>query len=522
MVITMGRAGVTPSRIVTSLRNDGVSSTLQDIYNIRAADRRTLLAGRTPLVALLDNLAATPEYYTKHDEHKLTHLMIISPTAKEICQKFSAGRVWLIDATYKTNKFNLPLLHIVGITATNTTYTFAYCFIRSERAEDYMWAMSHLRDVFQNYGIGNNCTFVTDRELALMNALDVIFPNANCLLCRWHINKNILTQQKRAIATQEAVENFSKQWNSLVAKDKVADYETQLASMRLEFSNRPNLMRYVEDIWLIWKDRFVTAFLRNKCHYGHCTTSRVESAHAALKKWISVSTGDLLTVDTAIKLACDGQLAAIVQENARQRTITTLHYGVMFSEVMGKISKPGLKLAHQAYGKRFSDGEDNHVTCRGLLTSTMGHPCQHAMRRRQEPLTINDFDQHWWLIQPPRTIAAPNLPRFDEALAGITHQYAIANNHRKRVLLDHVLQVPDGTMHDPVMIQTRGRPTGSTRRDPSQFERVGSPLEAPLRRRCRNCNREGHNARTCIEGRAPPAPPAPPRNIHPAPPPHDM
>lgn len=108
--------------------------------------------------------------------------------------------------------------------------------------------MSQLRDVFQHYETGKHCAFVTNLELALINALDVIFPRANCLLCRWHINKYILTQQKHAFATQEAIENFSKQWNSLVGKDKGTDYETQLSSMRIELSNRPNLMRNVEDI----------------------------------------------------------------------------------------------------------------------------------------------------------------------------------------------------------------------------------------------------------------------------------
>lgn len=58
--------------------------------------------------------------------------MIISPTAKEICQNFSTGRVWLIAATYKTNKFSFPLVRIIGITATNTACTFACGFTRSE------------------------------------------------------------------------------------------------------------------------------------------------------------------------------------------------------------------------------------------------------------------------------------------------------------------------------------------------------------------------------------------------------
>lgn len=99
----------------------------------------------------------------------------------------------------------------------------------------------------------------------------------------------------------------------------------------------------------------------------------------------------------------------------------------------------------------------------------------------------------------------PDLPRFDEALSGIIHQYAIEYSYRKNELLDHVLQFPDNTVHDPVKIQTRGMPAGrstrTTRRDSSQFERVENQLEAPLQRRGRNCKREGHNARACIEGR---------------------
>ncbi|CAJ2651962.1 unnamed protein product [Trifolium pratense] len=86
-VLTLGRAGVTPGCIITSLRqNDGIISTAHDVYNIRIAERNRMLAGRTPLTALLDSLANETLYYTQHDaEQKLTHLLIISLFAEEIC-----------------------------------------------------------------------------------------------------------------------------------------------------------------------------------------------------------------------------------------------------------------------------------------------------------------------------------------------------------------------------------------------------------------------------------------------------
>lgn len=292
-VLMLSRAGVTPARIVTSLRqNNNITATAQDVYNLRHAERNRTLAGRSPLVALLDGLARE-DYFSKFDAlQQLTHLLIISPSAKEICSKYSAGRVWLIDATYKTNKYGLPLLHIVGITATNSTFTFAYCFMRSETSADYLWAMRHIEEIFRGYGLQRaDLTFVTDRELALMSALSEVFPDASCLLCRWHISKNILARQRTAFQTSEAWQEFNQAWNQLVSTTVITDYKTRLSMMHATFPAA--IMGYLATTWLVYKERFVAAFLRNKHHYGHVTTSRVESAHAALKKWISVSTGTM-------------------------------------------------------------------------------------------------------------------------------------------------------------------------------------------------------------------------------------
>jgi len=39
---------------------------------------------------------------------------------------------------------------------------------------------------------------ISDRDLALMNAIEVVFPEATNLLCRFHINKNV--KAKRSIS----------------------------------------------------------------------------------------------------------------------------------------------------------------------------------------------------------------------------------------------------------------------------------------------------------------------------------
>ncbi|CCI48793.1 unnamed protein product [Albugo candida] len=69
----------------------------------------------------------------------------------------------------------------------------------------------------------------------------------------------------------------------------------------------------------------------------------------------------------------------------------------------------------------------------------------------------------------------------------------------KRVILEHLVTVPDENVLNLLNPRIRGRPSGSTQRNLSQFDVV----EASLRpqRRCGNCGRTGHNRRSCNQSR---------------------
>ena len=111
------------------------------VYNVNQVKKDRILAGRLSLVALLSGLEVSPDapYFAKFGaQRELTHLLITSSSAKAICCRFSAKKIWLIDSTYKTNRFVLPLIHVVSVTATHQTFTFAYCFMAGERAENYL------------------------------------------------------------------------------------------------------------------------------------------------------------------------------------------------------------------------------------------------------------------------------------------------------------------------------------------------------------------------------------------------
>ena len=49
--------------------------------------------------------------------------------------------VFLMDNTYKTNIYRLPLLEIVGVTPTEMTFCAAFVYMEVEREANFVWAL---------------------------------------------------------------------------------------------------------------------------------------------------------------------------------------------------------------------------------------------------------------------------------------------------------------------------------------------------------------------------------------------
>ena len=58
--------------------------------------------------------------------------------------------VFLIDTTYKTNKYRMPLLEIVGVTSTGLTFFAGFVFISSEQESNFTWALERVRGLFHD------------------------------------------------------------------------------------------------------------------------------------------------------------------------------------------------------------------------------------------------------------------------------------------------------------------------------------------------------------------------------------
>ena len=70
-------------------------------------------------------------------------------------------------------------------------------FLSGEKETDYDWATDYIRDIMAEHSIEEPSSIVTDRELALIKCLNTRFPGSGHILCRWHVNMNVLAKTKK-------------------------------------------------------------------------------------------------------------------------------------------------------------------------------------------------------------------------------------------------------------------------------------------------------------------------------------
>ena len=164
------------------------------------------------------------KYYFAHEEDDHDHVKYLFFAHPESLKYFQKNPdIFLLDCTYKTNKFKMPFLHAVDVTNTGHNFELAYYFLPGETEGDYNFAIRQIHLLYSRYNITLK-VIITDKEQALKNALRRYFPLVPQLLCLWHIAKNALTHvqdnwiiradqmDEEKTKAQEHRDNFMKRW----------------------------------------------------------------------------------------------------------------------------------------------------------------------------------------------------------------------------------------------------------------------------------------------------------------------
>lgn len=317
----MLKLGLSTRHILIKLRTDDKKSCLlqRDLNNARAKANREFLAGRTPLQALLMELPTEGwifKYELDDDDH-VSILFALHQTGVEMLRHHS----WVLsmDCTYKTNQYGLPLLDIVGFTATGHSIYLVFAFIRDEKQSTYEVVLQCLAETYDQLGLQYPRTILTDKEEALISAINQVFPDANTIICIWHVNMNLMKKAlpilKQQIAdarrdglttldgvtlpptsrsTKKQLDEALKQvldegwakmmhrWNHLIYANTAKDFDTAWQHFKDHYKEPifTPLLDYIESEWLDGcPEHFLRYHTRHYLHLGEAATSRTEGSH---------------------------------------------------------------------------------------------------------------------------------------------------------------------------------------------------------------------------------------------------
>jgi hypothetical protein len=463
----LSNAGLPPKEIQTLVREGGSLATRQDIYNRIAEARRESREGESPIHALSNQLEKEGFWSRIQfgaDRH-VTAVLFAHPESLVYLRAYP--EVLLLDCTYKTNKYGMPLLDMIGVDATGRSFCIAFAFLSGESEEDYLWALERLKSLYEQCGGVFPSVILTDRCLAVINAASTLFPSATSI-CIWHANKAVLARCRPAFATNEEWAEFYSYWFIILNSSTEETYEENLRVFESKYTSTNWLeVGYIKETWLPYKEKLVSAWVDRRAHFGNTVTSRAEGIHGLLKSYLKISVLDLFEASKAIRLALNNQLSELKSNQAKQQIRTPIELDkALYRAVQGWVSHEALREVEKQRKKQWKTDPPPSPTCTGTFTRVYGLPCVHILTRRTAPLQLEEFHTHWYLIRDRSPVY-------------------LLEPHRIESKVQRSCTIPES----------------STQREPSLFEVVEVQVEAQTRRPpvCSDCHNTGHrrNARVC-------------------------
>ncbi|XP_071713568.1 protein FAR1-RELATED SEQUENCE 5-like [Rutidosis leptorrhynchoides] len=224
LVAELFRMNMAPRDILSVIKQHYPNnvSLLSTIYNAIKKIRMMETGGKSPMQVLMSILHSSgyTYYYTTGTSNELENLFFIHPISFNIWRAYP--HVLIIDATYKTNRYKMTFVEIVGVTSTSKTFCIAFAFIHDETTVRYEWVLNCLKLTLGECMLP--LVIVTDREMALINACRGVFPDAARLLCRWHIRHNIIDKWKRSFKRKDDWTAFYDLWTLLEGSSTLKTY----------------------------------------------------------------------------------------------------------------------------------------------------------------------------------------------------------------------------------------------------------------------------------------------------------
>ncbi|KAK9723481.1 hypothetical protein RND81_05G001500 [Saponaria officinalis] len=245
--------GIQPRNILSSLRLKipNIQAVSRTLYNVKTKICNEKLDGRSMIQALFEELGRSKFLYNyKRDEKGcLTHVFVAHPKSVRLSKIYR--KVYVLDCTYKTSMYKMPLLDVIGVSSSNKSFYSCFVFLKKEKVEDYVWPLQMFREMVNSSF--EPMVIVSDREGALMKAISIVFPQTTHLLCIWHIQKNNVAKCKKQFAEDEDWDMFMSTWNAVMYAKTKNSYDESWVLLELLYKEKKCVISYLKETWLPYK-----------------------------------------------------------------------------------------------------------------------------------------------------------------------------------------------------------------------------------------------------------------------------
>jgi MULE transposase domain len=123
----------------------------KDVYNRRAKFTKRSLGDISPIQALLFHFEENRDficYYHVNEENRLDRLLWIHRDMLKLLKLNS--EILIMDIIFKTNKFQMKLFNIVGVTFFNITFYLVFVFLTHKAIFNFEWVFTRLNECTSN------------------------------------------------------------------------------------------------------------------------------------------------------------------------------------------------------------------------------------------------------------------------------------------------------------------------------------------------------------------------------------
>ncbi|CAG8836490.1 11872_t:CDS:2, partial [Gigaspora margarita] len=241
---------------------------------------QTLYDGGVPVPTIVNMLTEQYSRYIHINNGKLYCLFFATHSAISAFKHYP--EITLMDSTYKTNRFGMPLLLISGVNAMGMTFLIASCLLANETVSNFCWTLSQLKQIAGDTIIHNMRTLVTDGDLALISAIRTELPYIKHQLCIWHIEQNIVKNLNNKLKDKFIA--FSKDFKAVMTETSVEKFNIQWDCLLTEYTEAST---YMKEQWEPLKSMWAYCYTNKYVNYGIRTTQRSEATNAHLKRLLN-------------------------------------------------------------------------------------------------------------------------------------------------------------------------------------------------------------------------------------------